>query len=120
MKKSLRRNFIETLLNYFNSGDKCLGICDAFYWDKPLYGILKKLSEKWEYSVRWRDNTLSTYFIPANKYDLSPSASDYDFNDGPYAYKMQNQPMRREFANFCLREICREMKIKIIQLPEIN
>lgn len=73
--------------------------------------------KQWERSFKDGFGNLLAYFIP------SPNGGDYDAAIDSYYrdasnWSMTRNPMRREFGNFMLRELCRKMKIKIIQLPK--
>lgn len=113
--KSPKRHLINFTLTYF----KCprnTGLC--YYFSETLSKLMEQYALRWPYSRKQGNGRLQAYFIPASKDDDSCYGAIEAFDYGDRNKCLEKQPMRREFCNFMLREICREMKIKTVQLPE--
>lgn len=107
---------LATLLRKYFLNDQPVGLCTYIQGhDYEVYHLFFDYCLKWPHALKRSDGFLSSYFIPASIGDTSV----YNASCAYGGNKITN-PLRRDLANFIVKQIAREQKKKFVPISFDN
>lgn len=119
----MKAKLAAALRKYFSQNQQ-FGLCNFLdLEDKRLLWLFKVYALKWPHAVKvMSDNGygLCAYIIPASVNDKSVEAASLAYCRDLFAEEMTSNPLRRDLANFIVKEIARETKTKFVPISFDN